>query len=171
MLVPIIELASSETQPPAHIAALALGHISGCAVQFFQPENSWGFARFAKGQRKYFFIELPQRSDRSKFLPLLKGTEQDDQFFTLDANHTYISFRLYEDLHAVEFYGWHRPAAKQRLASAVESALKPHLAKHELNKMAVLIEVLKSLAKAAKPYSPPPHSGGGVFDAEPRRAT
>ena len=59
MLVPIIELASSETQPPAHIAALALGHISGCAVQFFQPENSWGFARFAKGQRKYFFIELP----------------------------------------------------------------------------------------------------------------
>jgi len=76
---------------------------------------------------------------------------QKDQFFTLDANHTYISFRLYEDLHAVEFYGWHRPAAKQRLASAVESALKPHLAKHELNKMAVLIEVLKSLTKAAKP--------------------
>ena len=151
MLVPIIELASMETQPPAHIAALALGHISGCAVQFFQPENSWGFARFAKGQRKYFFIELPQRSDRSKFLPLLKGTEQDEQFFTLDANHTYISFRLYEDLYAVEFYGWHRPAAKQRLASAVESALKPHLAKHELNKMAVLIEVLKSLTKAAKP--------------------
>ena len=55
MLVPILELASSETQPPAHIAALALGHISGCAVQFSQPENSWGFARFAKNKRKYFF--------------------------------------------------------------------------------------------------------------------
>jgi hypothetical protein len=150
MLVPIIELASSETQPPAHIAAFALGHISGCAVQYFLPEYSWRFARFAKGQRKYFFIELAQRSDRSKFLPLLKGAEQDDKFFTLDANHTYISFRLYEDLHAVEFYGWHRSAAKQRLTSAVESALKPHLAKHELNKMEVLIEVLKSLAKAAK---------------------
>ena len=40
MLVPIIELASSETQTPAHIAALALGHISGCAVQFSQPENN-----------------------------------------------------------------------------------------------------------------------------------
>ena len=118
---------------------------------FFNPKIVGDFARFAKGQRKYFFIELPQRSDRSKFLPLLKAAEQDDQFFTLDANHTYISFRLYEDLHAVEFYGWHRPAAKQRLASAVESALKPHLAKHELNKMAVLIEVLKSLTKAAKP--------------------
>ena len=45
MLVPIIELASSKTQTPAHIAALALGHISGCAVQFSQPENNWGFAR------------------------------------------------------------------------------------------------------------------------------
>ena len=73
MLVPTIELVSSETQPPTHIAALALDHISGCAVQFSQPENSWGFARFAKNQRKYFFIELPQRSDRSKFLPLLKA--------------------------------------------------------------------------------------------------
>ena len=48
MLVPIIELASSDTQTPAHIAALALGHISGCAVQFSQPENSWGFARLQK---------------------------------------------------------------------------------------------------------------------------
>ncbi len=38
MLVPIIELVSSETQPPAHIAALALGHISGCAVQFLNPK-------------------------------------------------------------------------------------------------------------------------------------
>ena len=139
------------SEPPAHIAAFALGHISGCAVQFFQHENSWEFARFAKSQRKYFFVELPQRSDRSKFLPLLKAAEQDDRFFTLDAKHTYISFRLYENLNAVEFYGWHRPAAKQRLASAVESALKPHLAKHDLNKMAVLIGVLKSLAKAAKP--------------------
>ena len=151
MLVPIIGLASSETQTPAHIAALALGHITGCAVQFSQPKNNWGFARFAKNKRKYFFIELPQRSDRNKFLPLLKTAEQEDQFFTLDANHTYISFRLYENLNAVEFYGWHRPSTKQRLASAVESALKPHLAKHELNKMTVLVGVLKSLAKAAKP--------------------
>ena len=81
----------------------------------------------------------------------MKTAEQEDQFFTLDANHTYISFRLYENLNAVEFYGWHRPATKQRLASAVESALKPHLAKHELNKMTVLVGVLKNLAKAAKP--------------------
>ena len=110
-----------------------------------------GICAFAKNQRKYFFIELPQRSDRSKFLPLLKPAEQEEQFFTLNANHSYISFRLYANLNAVEFYGWHRPAAKQRLASAVESALKPHLAKHELNKMPVLVGVLKSLAKAAKP--------------------
>ncbi len=53
MLIPIIKLASNGTQPPAHIAALALGHISGYAVQFSQPENGWEFARFAKNQRKY----------------------------------------------------------------------------------------------------------------------
>ena len=151
MLVPIIELASSETQPPAHIAALALGHISGCAVQFFQPENSWGFARFAKNQRKYFFIELPQRSDRSKFLPLVKAAEQEDQFFTLDANHTNISYRLYEKLNAVEFYGSHPPTPKHRMVSAVESSLKPNLANHELNKMVTLVVVLKSVPNAAKP--------------------
>ena len=52
MLVPIIELASSKTQTPAHIAALALGHIRRCAVQFSQPENRWGIAPFAKNQRK-----------------------------------------------------------------------------------------------------------------------
>jgi hypothetical protein len=97
-----------------------------------------------------FLLSWPSEVIAANFFPLLKGAEQNDKFFTLDANHTYISFRLYEDLHAVEFYGWHRSAAKQRLTSAVESALKPHLAKHELNKMEVLIEVLKSLAKAAK---------------------
>ena len=59
MLVPIIGLASSETQTPAHIAALALGHISGCAVHFSQHENSWGFARLQKTNVNIFLLNCP----------------------------------------------------------------------------------------------------------------
>ena len=146
MLVPLTLLDLPEGLSDLQIASFALGHITGAKPVFFEQAEHDNLVSFFVPNRFYLMHQVQNLTDRDKFLPLLSLSPIDQEFYTIDPTYCHVCFNVYKEHNAAEFYGWYRPNEKQREATAVESALRPHLASSELNSMAVLVAVMKKLA-------------------------
>lgn len=145
MLVPLTLIDLSDSLSDTQVASFALGHITGSKPVFFNGDRNGNAVFYSQPERSYTFHKIQSTTEREKFLPLLNSNPLEKEFYTLDPNYCYICFNIYRDHNAAEFYGWHRPNEKQRKATAVESALRPHLSISELNPMSVLVAVMKKL--------------------------
>jgi len=146
MLVPLTLLDLPDGLSDVQIASFALGHLTNVQPVFFDSEEHGTVVSFSAPDRLYRLHQVQNLTERDKFLPILSLNPANHEFYTLDPAYCYVCFNVYKEHNAAEFYGWHRPNEKQREATAVESALRPHLASSELNSMAVLVAVMKKIA-------------------------
>ena len=146
MLVPLTLLDLPEGLSDLQIASFALGHLTASKPVFYEQAEQETVVSFFSPDLSYMMHQVQNFTEREKFLPLLRLSSFDQEFYTLSPTFCYICFNVYKEHNAAEFYGWYRPNEKQRKATAVESALRPHLASSELNSMTVLLAVMKRLA-------------------------
>ena len=146
MLVPLTLLDLPDGLSDLQIASFALGHLTNSQPVFFDSKEHDTVVSFSAPDRLYRLHHVQNLTQRDKFLPVLSLNPGNHEFYTLDPSFCYVCFNIYKEHNAAEFYGWYRPNEKQRAATAVESALKPHLSSFELNSMAVLVAVMKKIA-------------------------
>jgi hypothetical protein len=147
MLVPLTLLDLPDGLSDLQIASFALGHLTDSEPVFLESPEHENVVSFSSPDRFYLLHQVQNSTGREKFLPLLKLNPLDQEFYTLDPAYCYVCFNVYKEHNAAEFYGWYRANGKQREATAVESALRPHLSNSELNSMAVLVAVMKKLSQ------------------------